>query len=191
GSGGFADAFNLGDTGLASYLAQAGWAEIVLMSLLLGVLLSFTPCALPMVPILLAIQAGDAGRGILPASPQADGGSKTGVTGRRGRWRGVSLAAVFVLGMSLVYTALGVAAGLVGASLAIWLQTPWVLALFAVLLALLALAMFDVFTLQAPKGMQSALNERVSRIPDGHYGGARSEEHTSELQSRENLVCRL
>lgn len=171
GSGGFADAFNLGDTGLASYLAQAGWAEIVLMSLLLGVLLSFTPCVLPMVPILLAILAGDAGRGRLPASPQADGGSKTGVTGRRSRWRGVSLAAVFVLGMSLVYTALGVAAGLVGASLAIWLQTPWVLVLFALLLTLLALPMFDVYTLQAPVRMQTALNERLSRIPGGRHGG--------------------
>ena len=152
---GLANALDLGDTGIASYLASAGWAQIILLCLVLGLLLSFTPCVLPMVPILLAILAGTAG------------------TGRKiSRWRGVSLAAVFVLGMSLVYTALGVAAGLVGASLAVWLQTPWVLAVFALLLALLALAMFDVFTLQAPAGMQSALNERMSRIPGGHYGGA-------------------
>ncbi len=148
-------ALDLGDTGLAAYLTDAGWAKIILLCLLLGLLLSFTPCVLPMVPILLAILAGTAGSGKQVS-----------------RWRGVSLAAVFVLGMSLVYTALGIAAGLVGAGLAAWLQTPWVLALFAVLLALLALAMFDVFTLQAPAGMQSALNERMSRIPGGHYGGA-------------------
>src|SRR3546814_7299979 len=73
--------------------------------------------------------------------------------------------------MSIVYTVLGVAAGLIGASLANWLQTPWVLTLFALLLAMLALAMFDVFTLQAPTAMQSALNHRLSRLPGGRYGG--------------------
>src|SRR5690606_1339709 len=105
-------ALDLGDTGLAAYLGDAGWVQIILLCLLLGLLLSFTPCVLPMVPILLAILAGTAG-------------SDKKVS----RWRGVSLAAVFVLGMSLVYTALGIAAGLVGAGLAAWLQTPWVLAL--------------------------------------------------------------
>ncbi|MBB5216279.1 protein-disulfide reductase DsbD [Parapusillimonas granuli] len=151
---GLAGALKLGDTGFADYLAQAGWLQVVLLCLLLGLLLSFTPCVLPMVPILLAILAGDAA-GARPAS----------------RWKGLSLAAVFVLGMSLVYTALGIAAGLVGASLAAWLQTPWVLALFALLLTALALAMFDVFTLQVPAGMQTALNRRLSAIPGGRHGG--------------------
>ncbi|MGE4371068.1 MAG: protein-disulfide reductase DsbD, partial [Burkholderiaceae bacterium] len=148
---------DLGDTGLAAYLGQAGWWQILLLSAALGVLLSFTPCVLPMVPILLAILAGtgtDTGSGGGPVS----------------RWRGFSLAAMFVLGMSLVYTVLGVAAGLVGASLAVWLQTPWVLTLFAVLLALLALAMFDVFTFQAPGAMQTRLNAWMSRLPGGRYG---------------------
>lgn len=150
----FGSALSLGDTGFASYLAAAGWVEVVLLCLTLGLLLSFTPCVLPMVPILLAIVAGDAGK-----------------ANKVSRWRGLSLAAVFVLGMSLVYTVLGVAAGLIGASLAIWLQTPLVLTIFAILLALLALAMFDVFTLQMPAGMQTALNQRLSKIPGGHYGG--------------------
>lgn len=156
GSGGvgLGSALQLGDTGFAAYLAAAGWAEIILLSVLLGLLLSFTPCVLPMVPILLAILAGNAGE-----------------QKKLSRWRGLSLAAVFVLGMSIVYTVLGVAAGLIGASLAVWLQTPWVLSLFAILLAVLALAMFDVFTLQAPTAMQSALNHRLSRLPGGRYGG--------------------
>ncbi|HUH60129.1 MAG TPA: protein-disulfide reductase DsbD [Candidimonas sp.] len=154
GATGFGGALALGDTGFAAHLASAGWLEVIGLCLVLGLLLSFTPCVLPMVPILLAIVAGDAGQ------PRK-------VT----RVRGLALAAVFVLGMSLVYTALGVAAGLIGASLAVWLQTPWVLALFAILLALLALAMFDVFTLQAPTGMQTALNARLARIPGGRYGG--------------------
>jgi thiol:disulfide interchange protein DsbD len=155
GDSGFASILNMGDTGFASYLAHAGVAKIVALCLVLGLLLSFTPCVLPMVPILLAIVAGDAGK-----------------TAKVSRWRGLALAAAYVLGMSVVYTILGVAAGLVGASLAVWLQTPWVLALFAILLALLALAMFDVFTLQAPSGMQSALNDKLSKIPGGRFSGA-------------------
>src|SRR5690606_26648489 len=87
------------------------------------------------------------------------------------RSRGLALAAVFVLGMSIVYTALGVVAGLLSAGLMIWLQTPWVLVSFAILLALLALAMFNVFTLQAPTAFQSALHERMTRIPGGRFGG--------------------
>lgn len=155
GQASLSSALDMGDTGLAAFLVGAGWLKVILLCLLLGLLLSFTPCVLPMVPILLAILAGTAG------------------TGKQvSRWRGVSLAAVFVLGMSVVYTALGIAAGLVGAGLAAFLQAPWVLALFAVLLALLALAMFDVFTIQAPTGVQTALNERMSRIPGGHYGGS-------------------
>ncbi len=150
----FSGALSLGDTGFADYLAGAGWLKVIALCLVLGLLLSFTPCVLPMVPILLAIVAGDAGK-----------------SGKASRWRGLSLAAVFVLGMSLVYTALGIAAGLIGASLAAWLQVPWVLTVFAVLLGLLALAMFDVFTLQAPAGMQTALNQRLARIPGGRYGG--------------------
>src|SRR5690606_21701392 len=146
---------SLGDTGLASYLADIGWVELVGLAFLFGVLLTFTPCVLPMVPIVLAVVAGDARR-----------------HGVAGRWRGLGLAACYVLGMSLVYTALGVAAGLVGASLAAWLQTPWVLAVFAVLLALLALAMFDVYTFQAPTSLQAGLSERASRIPGGSWGGA-------------------
>lgn len=152
---GFDAALHMGDTGIAKFLAGAGWGEIILLCVVFGVLLSFTPCVLPMVPILLAIVAG---------------GANTRAT--VSRWRGLSLAAAYVLGMSLVYTALGIAAGLIGASLSAWLQTPWVLTLFAVLLALLALAMFDVFTFQAPGAFQSALSEKVSRIPGGRAGAA-------------------
>lgn len=146
--------FDFGDTGLAAWLEGAGWLQIIGLCLLLGLLLAFTPCVLPMVPILMAVIAGQAGG-----------------AGQLSRARGLSLAAVFVLGMSLVYTALGVVAGLLGAGLMIWLQTPWVLASFAILLAVLALAMFDVFTLQAPAAMQTALNERLNRIPGGRYSG--------------------
>lgn len=145
-------AFSLSDVGLAQYLKQASWYQIVLLSFAFGVLLSFTPCVLPMVPILLAIIAGQ----------KRDQPSRA---------HGLLMAFAFVLGLSLVYTVLGVAAGLLGAGLAGWLQTPWVLGLFALFLGIFGLSMLDVFTLQVPSALQGWLNERLNRIPGGRFGG--------------------
>lgn len=153
-SGGLSALVNAGDTSLADALGGLGWIKTAGVFLLLGLLLAFTPCVLPMIPILSSIVLGGA------------------VQQRPTRGRGLALAATYVLGMSVVYTALGVAAGLSGAGLAAWLQTPWILTLFAILLALLALAMFDVFTFQMPSGIQARLSERSSRIPGGRYTGA-------------------
>jgi thiol:disulfide interchange protein DsbD len=72
----------------------------------------------------------------------------------------------------VIYTALGIAAGLSGAGLAAWLQTPWVLGLFALLLALLALAMFDVYTLQMPSFIQTRLMAKNSHILGGKMSAA-------------------
>ncbi len=144
-----------GDVGLADTLAGSGWLATVGVFFVLGLLLAFTPCVLPMVPILSSLLVGR-------------GASPTPVS----RGRGLALAALYVLGMSVVYTAMGVAAGLSGAGLAAWLQTPWVLGLFAALLAVLALAMFGVFTFQAPAALQTRLSERLARMPGGHATGA-------------------
>jgi thiol:disulfide interchange protein DsbD len=141
-----------GDTGLAQALGGLGWLKTAGVFLVLGVLLSFTPCVLPMIPIVSALVLGDAAR---PS-----------------RWRGLGLAAAYVLGMSVVYTALGVAAGLSGAGLAAWLQTPWALGIFALLLALLALAMFDVFVFQMPTQAQAGLSAWANRMPGGRHAGA-------------------
>lgn len=153
-AGGLAALVNAGDTGLADALGGLGWIKTAGVFLVLGLLLAFTPCVLPMIPILSSIVLGGAAQQ------------------RPTRGRGLALAATYVLGMSVVYTALGVAAGLSGAGLAAWLQTPWILTLFAILLAILALAMFDVFTFQMPSGIQARLSERSSRIPGGRYTGA-------------------
>ncbi len=139
-----------GDTGMAAWLHQAPLWQILLLSVAFGALLSFTPCVLPMVPILLAIITGS-GRAV-------------------SRWQGLALAAIYVLGVSVVYTALGIFAGLLGAGLAAWLQSPWVLGSFALLLALFALAMLDVFTLQAPGVMQSRLQSWQQKLPGGQFG---------------------
>jgi len=116
-----------------------------------GLLLSLTPCVLPMVPILSSIIVGQ-------------GESVT-------RWRGFTLALAYALGMALLYTALGVAAGLLGEGLAAWLQKPWVLASFAALLVLLSLSMFGLYELQLPAALRDGLSSKGSSLRGGRYAG--------------------
>ncbi|RXN86703.1 protein-disulfide reductase DsbD [Achromobacter aloeverae] len=159
------------DVGLAGAIAGMGWLKTAGAFLLLGLLLSLTPCVLPMIPILSTIVIGRSGNGST-AVATAGGTSAPAPDRRPRRWTGLGLAAAYVLGMSVVYTILGIAAGLSGAGLAAWLQTPWVLTLFALLLALLALPMFDVYTFQMPASLQARMSDRASRIPGGRAAGA-------------------
>ncbi|MGB8248363.1 MAG: protein-disulfide reductase DsbD, partial [Chlorobium sp.] len=124
--------------------------KIALAFLFFGMLLSVTPCVLPMIPILSSIIVGDGGSG---------------------RGRSFMLAVAYSLGMALVYTLLGVAAGLAGEGFAGALQQPRVLKLFAILLVVLALSMFDVYQLQIPVFMQSALSKTCGRLKGGRIAG--------------------
>ena len=117
----------------------------------IGVLLSFTPCVLPMLPILSSLIVG--------------------TQGKPSRMRGLGLASSYALGMALVYTALGVAAGLAGEGLAASLQTPWVIGAFALLLALFSLSMFDVYELRLPARFTSNLTTQCNRLPAGQVAG--------------------
>ena len=116
-----------------------------------GVLLSLTPCVLPMLPILSSIIVGQ------------------GTQVSRGR--GFSLALSYSLGMAAVYTALGVAAGLAGEGLAASLQNPWVLSLFAAGLVALALSMFGAYDLQLPGALAGRLTQASQRLPAGRLAG--------------------
>lgn len=116
-----------------------------------GVLLSFTPCVLPMLPILSSIIVGG--------------------DGRVSRARGLLLAGSYALGMALVYTGLGIAAGLAGEGLAAALQKPWVLALFSLVLFIFALSMFDVYELRLPAALTGRLTETSQRLPAGQVAG--------------------
>lgn len=140
------------DTGIAQALTDGQMWQILLLFFGLGLLLSLTPCVLPMVPILSALIVGQ----------------KSGVT----RLRGLALAAAYVAAMSVVYTIFGVLAGLTGAGLAAWLQTPWVLTIFALLLALLGLAMFDVIRFEMPGSIQTRMNNIAARLPGGNLAAA-------------------
>ncbi|KZK74352.1 MAG: protein-disulfide reductase [Pelodictyon luteolum] len=115
-----------------------------------GLLLSFTPCILPMLPILSSIIAGE-------AAPS--------------RSRGLLLALVYSAGMAVVYTGMGIAAGLAGEGLAGFLQQPPVLLGFAILLILLSLSMFDVYQLQIPSALQERLNRASGTLKGGRFPG--------------------
>jgi thiol:disulfide interchange protein DsbD len=116
-----------------------------------GLLLSFTPCVLPMVPILSSIIVG-AGHPV----------SKT---------KGFLLALAYVLGMAVTYAVAGVAAGLSGAMLSAALQNPWVVGAFAALFVALAASMLGAYELQLPVALQSRLATASNRFHGGHAAG--------------------
>jgi len=132
-------------------LKSGSLITILPLFLLLGLGLSFTPCVLPMVPILSSLIVGE--------------GARTS------RARGFVLSAAYSLGMALVYTALGVAAGLIGEGLSAALQNPWVLGTFALLMAALSLSMFGVYQLQMPAAIQHKLMKASDRQSAGKLAG--------------------
>jgi len=138
-------------SGIAALLQGGRLLAIVPAFILLGLGLAFTPCVLPMVPILSSIIVGE-GKHVHRA-------------------RGFVLSLAYSLGMAIVYTALGVAAGLVGEGLAAALQNPWVLSSFALLIALMSLSMFGVFQLQVPAALQTRLATASGRQSSGKLAG--------------------
>ena len=130
---------------------------IIAMFVPLGLLLAFTPCVLPMVPILSSIIVGE-GSGVR-------------------RSRSLLLSFTYVMGMAIVYTALGVAAGVLGEGLAARLQNPWVLGAFGLLMAVLSLSMFGFYELQVPGFLQTKLtsasnNQSAGKLPGVFVMGA-------------------
>lgn len=140
---GAASATDNESSSISAALKSGKLVVILPLFFILGLGLSLTPCVLPMVPILSFIIVGE-GAGV-------------------SRMRGFLLSLAYVLGMSLVYTGMGVAAGLAGEGLAATLQNPWVLGAFSALMVLLALSMFNVYQLQMP----AALQTRLTQVSEG------------------------
>ncbi|MBV9889908.1 MAG: protein-disulfide reductase DsbD [Rhizobacter sp.] len=139
-----------GGNGFAGALHSRRLVRVALVFAFAGLLLSLTPCVLPMVPILASIIVGQ---------------------GTVSRARGFLLAASYALGMALVYTAFGTAAGLAGEGLAAALQNGWTLGAFALLLAALSLSMFGLYEVQMPSALQTRLAQLSSRLRGGHHLG--------------------
>lgn len=135
--------------GLASMLAGSGRLQALLLFFALGLGLAFTPCVLPMIPILSSII----------------GGQGAGMTG----WKGFYISLAYVLGMASSYALIGVLMATVGqgVNLQAAMQQTWLLAIFAGLFVLLALAMFGAYELQLPSRFQVALNNQSQRLTGG------------------------
>ena len=138
------------DSAIARLFHGEGWTLIVFF-FGAGLLLSFTPCVLPMMPILSGIIVG------------------RGSAMTRGHAFLLSLA--YVVGMAITYAAAGVAAGLSGAMLSAALQNPWVVGSFAGIFVLLSGAMFGFYELQLPTSLQTRFAAATNRLPGGRFAG--------------------
>jgi len=116
-----------------------------------GLLLTFTPCVLPMIPILSGIIVGE---------------------GREAhdRGRALALSIAYVAGMAVTYTALGVGAGLAGSMFGGALQNPWVLSAFAAIFVALAFSMFGFYDITLPSFLHTKLTYASNKLTGGHIG---------------------
>ncbi|KVM97962.1 protein-disulfide reductase DsbD [Burkholderia stagnalis] len=132
-----------------SLLEGQGFLTIVALYFVAGVVLSLLPCSYPMIPIVSAIIIGQGTRAT--------------------HTRGFALSLTYVLGMALVYTVLGIAAALVGQSLGAWLQNPWVLGSFGVLLTVFAASLISGIDIALPQRWQNGAASASSGRKGGHF----------------------
>ncbi|MCL4631054.1 MULTISPECIES: protein-disulfide reductase DsbD [Burkholderia] len=132
-----------------SLLEGHGFFTIVALYFVAGVVLSLLPCSYPMIPIVSAIIIGQGTRAT--------------------HARGFALSLTYVVGMALVYTVLGIAAALVGQSLGAWLQNPWVLGAFGVLLTAFAVSLISGKDIALPERWQNGAAEASSARQGGHF----------------------
>ncbi|KWC77721.1 thiol:disulfide interchange protein [Burkholderia cepacia] len=132
-----------------SLLEGHGFFTIVALYFVAGVVLSLLPCSYPMIPIVSAIIIGQGTRAT--------------------HARGFALSLTYVVGMALVYTVLGIAAALVGQSLGAWLQNPWVLGTFGVLLTAFAASLISGKDIALPARWQNGAAEVSSARQGGHF----------------------
>ncbi|MBY0579926.1 MAG: protein-disulfide reductase DsbD [Burkholderiales bacterium] len=147
-----ASAARTDETSRIAALFSGGNYWLILLSFAgFGLLLSLTPCTFPMIPILSGIIVGH-------------GGHMT-------RSKGFFLSLAYVLGLAIVYSIAGIAAGFSGVLVSEALQNPWALGSFAFVFVLLALSMFGFYDLQMPTFLQSKLSDASNRLKGGHLSG--------------------
>jgi len=128
-------------------LLEGNFGFVLAGFLLLGLLLAFTPCMLPMIPILSGIIAGEGAR--LTKS------------------RALALSCIYVFSMALTYAAAGIGAAYAGSLIATYLQNVWVLGAFALIFVVLALSMFGVYDLRLPVFLEQRLYASQERLRGG------------------------
>ncbi|MDD2833555.1 MAG: protein-disulfide reductase DsbD [Methylotenera sp.] len=137
------------DSQAANLLQGGQWWLIILGFFTAGLLLAFTPCVFPMIPILSSIIIGK--------------------NAHHSRLHAFNLSLAYTLGMCLTYTLLGIIAGLSGQMLSSALQTPWALGFGALIFSLLALSMFGFYELKLPSRLENGVMSLSHRIKGGRF----------------------
>jgi len=158
GAGAAASGASAGTTGtfvsaqdkLAELLRTGNLAWVLLVFFGAGLLLAFTPCVLPMVPILSGLIVGQ--------------GAKITTS------RAFFLSLTYVLGMAITYTVTGALAALAGKQVQAMFQQTWIIVLFSALFVAMALSMFGLYTVQMPSFIQTRLTEVSNRQESGKFG---------------------
>jgi len=117
----------------------------------IGVLLTFTPCVLPLIPILASVI----------------GGQGENVT----RARGGLLATIYVLGTAVTYAVIGYVAGATGEQLQAYFQNAWAIGVLVTIFVIMSLSMFGLFEVQMPGFLQSRLQNSTQNVKGGAFGG--------------------
>ncbi|MEY3090002.1 MAG: hypothetical protein RL113_318 [Pseudomonadota bacterium] len=138
--------------GLSSsvFAGDASSIGVAASALVAGILLTFTPCVLPMVPIVSGIIVGE-----------GEHVTKT---------RALLLTLSYILGTALTYAIMGALAGATGEQLQSYFQNVWVIGTFSIVFVLMALSMFGLFTIALPSFMQTKLNANLTEMKGGKLG---------------------
>lgn len=139
-------------TSINPFFAGHNWFMIALSFFGFGLLLAFTPCVLPMVPVLSGIIVGHG----------------SNLSTRKAFWLSFS----YVISMSITYAAVGAMVATVGRNLQVFMQAPWIIGLFSALFVLLSLSMFGCYELRLPLALQATLGRFSRHQGSGHYLGA-------------------
>ena len=137
---------------MAQIFTHHNWGMILLIFFGLGLLLSFTPCVLPMVPVLSGIIVGHG----------------KDITTRKAFFLSLS----YVLSMSLTYAVVGAIVALLGANIQMNMQSPWAISLFSLIFIALALSMFGFYEFKLPLSWQAKIAGPTRSQRGGHYLGA-------------------
>lgn len=137
---------------IVQIFSQHNWLMILLTFFGFGLLLSFTPCILPMVPVLSGIIVGH-GKEVTTS-------------------KAFFLSLSYVLSMSATYAVIGALVALLGENLQLSMQSPWIIGLFSLLFVLLALSMFGFYEFKLPDAWQAKIAGSSRSQRGGHYLGA-------------------
>ncbi len=138
--------------GITLFLKASSMSLVLLMFVGLGLLLAFTPCILPVVPILTSVIIGHKE----PVSTK----------------KALFLTSAYIFGMSLAYALAGLLVASMGHSLQVWLQNVWVISVVCILFVLLALSLFGVYYLRLPRQLHNAIAHLNHKQQSGTYAGA-------------------